>query len=452
MRALWRKLLPLTLSALVVAGTAGVTTLVRADTPAPPSIRDGVLDLRSLDPADTDVSDLDRWAPSLDGVRVVLLGEATLSEGGAYLAKARLVRYLHQRLGFDVLAFESGFYDCHRAQQLIDAGADPVATTARCVHGVWSGSQEFQPTLRYIAETTGSDRPLRVTGFDSRFTGEGPAGTPWSDVDFVDRLDAYATARGAGMRADPERWKRVRQVAEQMLGDREFGPHPAPADRPALLAAVLSLSRQLGSGGDATARFWAQSLRSLAGQARYAWGLDLEALTAAAMNPRDAQMADNLTWLLENPYRGYKVIVWAATFHGVRDMRGVAGTAHGVVLRNTVPMGAVLARRYGRQMYTLGVSTYEGTRTGDEEPTQPVPPAPAGSLEADLHDAGVRDAIVDFRRLRPPSRAVAAQPRLSRQFGYTSDTGAVTADWTRALDGVLHIDRMTPATPLPPTS
>ena len=48
-------------------------------------------------------------------VGAVLLGEASHGDGAALLAKGRLVRYLHQARGFDVLVWESGFYDLARA-------------------------------------------------------------------------------------------------------------------------------------------------------------------------------------------------------------------------------------------------------------------------------------------------------------------------------------------------
>lgn len=69
------------------------------------------VELRTLDPNDEDFSDLTPLKTSLEGVRVVMLGEPGHGGGMTMLARSRLVKFLHQEKGFDVLAWEAGFYD-----------------------------------------------------------------------------------------------------------------------------------------------------------------------------------------------------------------------------------------------------------------------------------------------------------------------------------------------------
>ncbi|HEX5720591.1 MAG TPA: hydrolase, partial [Thermoanaerobaculia bacterium] len=70
--------------------------------------------VRSVDPADEDFSDLMPLVQVLGKARVVQLGEATHGDGATFLAKGRLIRFLHQVMGFDVLAWESGIFDVRR--------------------------------------------------------------------------------------------------------------------------------------------------------------------------------------------------------------------------------------------------------------------------------------------------------------------------------------------------
>jgi erythromycin esterase len=76
---------------------------------------DHALRLESIDPGHVDFSDLEGLKPILPGVQVVMLGEPSHGDGTTFSAKIRLIKFLHQEMGFDVLAFESGFYDCRNA-------------------------------------------------------------------------------------------------------------------------------------------------------------------------------------------------------------------------------------------------------------------------------------------------------------------------------------------------
>lgn len=74
-----------------------------ADTPPAEVLAQRAVAVRSIDPGDEDFADLQPIARALRNARIVLLGEATHGDGGTFLAKSRLIKFLHQELGFDVL-------------------------------------------------------------------------------------------------------------------------------------------------------------------------------------------------------------------------------------------------------------------------------------------------------------------------------------------------------------
>src|SRR5207248_6952503 len=54
------------------------------------------LSVRSIDPADDDFTDLMPLRDFIGNARVVQLGEQSHGDGAAFLAKARLIRFLHE--------------------------------------------------------------------------------------------------------------------------------------------------------------------------------------------------------------------------------------------------------------------------------------------------------------------------------------------------------------------
>src|SRR5687768_4564334 len=115
----------LTLPLLLVLA---VPALAQPSAPADPRVewlRKNAVPIRSIVPEDRSFSDLQPLKKILGNSRVVLLGEQSHGDGSVFLAKTRMIQFLHEEMGFGVLAFESGLYDCRRAWEALQAGEDP---------------------------------------------------------------------------------------------------------------------------------------------------------------------------------------------------------------------------------------------------------------------------------------------------------------------------------------
>jgi erythromycin esterase-like protein len=172
-------------------------------------------------------------------------------------------------------------------------------------------------------------------------------------------------------------------------------------------------------------------------------GRESPASTPEREKRRDALNAENLRWLLEGRYARRKVLIWAHNVHVMnayyspdfRDIHLAAGPG------DMKPTGVFLSERFGDELYTIGMTAFEGSEglaTGG--PQTAVPPAPSGGLEAKLHAQGHAYAFVKLRAAGSsmPAQSIRMPKFLSNEV---SDPGQV-------YDGVFFVDRTGPATPL----
>jgi len=395
--------------------------LFAAATAAPPDARvewlaKHAMPVRSIDANDDDFSDLEPLRKTLAGARVVLLGEQDHGDGTTFLAKTRLVRFLHEKMGYDVLAFESGLYDCDVAWKHMQAGEPAQQAVPRCVFSVWTRSREVQPLIDYLGAQARGAHPLEVAGVDCQLTGTAP------DDFLINDLHAQGFA-------DPA----VESVLKGLMSSRwedDTEPRP-PASEQASFHKTLAQWRAA-----AKTPMWRQILTSLDVFADCEWQTKLKDNYKSG-RIRDLQMGKNLIWLAREHFPNRKIIVWAANFHNERNVRkietDVPRYAH--LFAADAPMGEVAKNALGDQLYSLGFTDAEGEygRVFFKE-SHPVPAPSPESFEALCVRAGLTNAIIDFhhapRWLRTP---------MPGQIAFHVE---MRADWTRIVDGVFFIRRM----------
>ena len=429
--------------ALVVAGALWLAAAVAGasdDDPRVAWLAEHAVPIRSLDVSDGDFSDLEPLRAKLAGVRVVMLGEATHGDGTTFLAKNRLIRFLHEEMGFDVLAFESGMYDCAKAWDLLNAGEPARQAVSRGVFGIWTRSRQVHPLIDYIGSRAKSERPLELAGTDCQLTSTAPGDFLLAD------LSAYLSG------IDPklvrgEDWDRFAHVLNYLVeGYWELGVDtpPPPVEQAALLRTLDHWRSVIAC--DATpatvpwsGAFWRQYLASLRENIDQTWRTDPENFTkdVAVFAMRDRQMGKNLVWLAKERYPNRKIIVWAATFHNARNLGSIetADPKYARLYPGVAPMGEVAWRELGDALYSLGFVTFEGEAGRFYTPNPaPIPPASAGSLEDLCARAGLTNALIDFRSAPDWLRA----PRAATVLGHVE----MRADWTGVVDGVVFLRRM----------
>jgi len=386
--------------------------------------------LRSIDPNDEDYTDLEPLAKVLGNVRIVQLGEQSHGDGATFHTKIRLIKFLHQRLGFDVLAFESGLYDCRKAWELLRGGMEPYEAFSHGVGIAWALSKQVTPLIEYWGKAAQSRQPLELCGFDCLHLGKAYPDLLLKDVnDLWDNLGdaAPSTAqRSIILNTLPKldgsykpRLQQRNQWHYALAAWRKALETTSPSD--ALTEADLAFWRQ-----------YVDSTSTLA--ASRGWSLDkLELKQRKTL--RDPQMARNLAWLTRTVYPKRKIIVWAASTHLLRNFRPSWSKDE---VNVPVNMGHHVWREFGEEAYTIAFTTAEGEfgYVGLPKARQLQPPAP-DSLEDLFVRAGCINAFVDFRGLSSDGFWL-KQKLIARPLGYRN----MEANWTDMFDGIVFTKKM----------
>lgn len=396
--------------------------------------------LASVSPQHAGFADLEPLRGAIGDARVVMLGEQTHGDGTTFLAKTRLVRFLHEEMGFDVLVWESNLANMWLADEALRAGTDPLPTLRNAMGGLWSYSEQVQPLLEYVVAQRRGARPLEVAGFDPQSTGRPKAGA------FGARLDAMATRAGFA-RPAADVWTEFVALADRHAQGLETAATAGAEQRAAFFALLgdvrTAIARHAAASGDAESRLWTQLLRSLELQATINWARfgDGSGWTEA-MRRRDLQMAENVAFLADQHYAGRKIIVWAASFHVARDLTTFRNPATGAPVYAAADrvMGEEMHAHFGADAYVIGFTAYEGSHGRVGEEPRPLPPAAAGTLESLFHHAGFENAFLDFRGL-PAGGAWLRSPLSARVLGHSD----LLAEWPRVLDGIVYTRTMVPS-------
>jgi erythromycin esterase len=340
--------------------------------------------------------ELEFLRPLLSGRRIVLLGESSHRVEEYSKVKCHIIRFLHEELGFNVLAFENYALSTYLANLDLAAGAR-AENVVDCLYPMWR-TTTVRRLFSYVASTRTTQKPLQVVGFDLKL-----------------KWDAWPKAMGFLVGAIEGDTFLVRDYHH---AQEHFGPDiydrikrgEIDANNPLgkeFVAFYVELAgkieqrrvRDPEAAESRDALFAAQLARNIAVLPRY-----YRARRFNRVAIRDSVMAGNVIHLAERQFPNQKIIIWAQNIHISRS-HSTARLSDMVTLpfewvTNRLDrvrrMGEYLSRRYGDEMYTVGLLMASGSYETNEGKRRWVRPPRRDSVEDLLHDPSAAAVYLDL--------------------------------------------------------
>lgn len=287
----------------------------------------------------------------LGNKKIILIGEPNHGSREIFLARNNLISYLHEEHGYNTILFESGI------GEMIYADLNKTQLTPeQMTYGFFGGwrTSEFRNLMQYIKSAG-----MSVAGFDVQRTGGSfknlvkKLETNIDTAFFVQLEDNYGIIQSELSNRSAVYDSVVSKTGKLLKDYTEIYNISVAKDKTS--NEILLLQRTL-----------LNRIEYLQYMLRFVKDKDWHKRWTA----RDAMMAQNIEWLLENIYKNEKIIVAAHNFHIAKYNK------------NEKVMGKMLSNNYDNEMYSIGSFAGKGVYANNSGKKTNI--LPADSLNLDI--------------------------------------------------------------------
>ena len=279
----------------------------------------------------------------LKDVQVVMLGEKTHFDGNIFEVKTEIIKYLHQELGFNTIAFESGVYDVWKAEKNIRNGENVKTAFEKSLFPVWSKTKEFHSFIAFFDKNKAQ---LKVIGFDNQITGE------YGENELIKDLYEYCSQNQLILKLKRDDLELVLESINNS-GVFDEGDITYEKYKSSLNNLLSSIDKK---PTEEIHFYWKQIIKNLLSIGENSYSKSEPILstfnTTYDDNIRDKQMADNLLEYIKT-HPNEKIICWGANAHFINDMSSV----NTQIIKEHIPMGSYIKKELKEKLYSLASIT-----------------------------------------------------------------------------------------------
>lgn len=379
---------------------------------------------------DDDYADLEPIRKSVGDKNVVMLGEFCHGDGSAFYLKSRLIKFLHQKMGFDVLAFESDFYALTTGwDNFSNRGIMPDSFIRLSVYGVWTFCDGAVPVFDHIVRNFSGSNPLLLCGIDNQqYSG-------YSHMYLRKELDSFFRSEDIPFVHTADYDQYIASLSRTAPpGQKSYTP--GRLDTLMFQTQLILEQLRVRNKGD-EGLVYNQVLKNV--MAFYKQ-LHMFALTHSTddITVRDSMMASNLEWLMKYKYPGKKIIVWAHNGHVMKNSDVDFNRKH----HFQYSMGYHFTRDSTRRANTfiVGFTAYSGIcRFVSNSQTLLGGKAKKNSFEHWCYDTGYPVAFLDMQGFN------SMYPGYDKRFSMRGLANSGWPSWWNTVyDGVIYMKEMMP--------
>ncbi|WP_044642106.1 erythromycin esterase family protein [Risungbinella massiliensis] len=390
----------------------------------------------------SDTQDLKVLKKYLKDRRIVHLGEMTHGSTEINQSKVRIIRYLHEELDYDVLAFESGLSDTGTVERNLSK-LDAKEAMKNSIYATWH-TQDLIELFQYLQEQKQKGDPLHLIGFDiNNMSNKFLDGTkdwiakanPTAKALLEQAENGYSDIRKSTTYQEYQQKKspllqKYQQLAKIVSQNRAKLAKQYP-DQPKAVQ-ILEETLQL------RIRMIENYIPFEIKESQQDYPTNLEDLT---FFKRDRMMAENLTIIADKIYPHEKVIVWGHNYHVRKDNTKMTKDWVQVQGPN---MGTYLPTHLKNQSYVLGIYAYSGAslEPSDNKTIIPVAIPPSDSIESIFKSVHHPHLFLDLSKAPKNKRTSwMYSSQSASHFGSTFELMKAKEQY----DGIIWLEKITPS-------